>query len=164
MVGVVAAILVLLPIMGAVYIVERESREYSQLIKEFKRNHILTLKEHCDFEKLLEAGRKLQNGERVIFTFSELCKLRKVELSCLVKGKSDKLSKYGLPEKLDLAQLYKTDAVEVERLKNKIILRPAFIEGTSEINSDLYVPLRDVLVEVFKDEPDVIVGETKIIK
>ncbi len=163
--GVIAAIILLLMIVGAVMYFQKTNEEYFQLIKEIKKNYISTLKEHCDFEKLLEAGGKLLHGERVVFTFSELCKLRKIELPCLVKENSDKLPKFDLPEELDLTQLYKTDAVEVERFKDKIILRPAFIEGTSEItNPDLYVPLKDVLIEVFKDNPEIIVGETKVIR
>ena len=160
--GVVSAVVVFLFITGVVFLVLKLDSEYSQLIKEVRENYISILKEHCDFKKLLEAGRKLQHGERVIFTFSELCKLREIPSSWLVKENTD--TGFKLPEEIDLTQFYKTDAVEVERLKDKIILRPAFIEGTSEINSDLYVPLRDVLVEVFKDEPDVIIGETKVIR
>lgn len=145
----------------------RKGRKYSQLIEDFKKNYISFIKEHCNFEELIKAGNKLQHGERVIFTFSELCKLKEISVPALVPNHSDKLSKFDLPEKIDLSLLYKTDAVEVEKFRDKIILRPVVIEEYSGyvVPPDLYVSVRDILKEIFKDNPEVIVSrESEVIR
>ena len=144
------------------YLSETKQRMYSKIVDEFRKNLISVLRENCEFDKLLETGMSLLHGEKDLFTFSELCKLKAVELSCLLKGYSEEISKFNLPQKIDLAQLYKADAVEVTRVKDKIVLHPVKIGETPEtINADFYVPLKEILMEIFKDYPNVVIREAK---